>query len=154
MSVDPAPGVSTRHNTVIALVISSGPEPIIFPSVLGSSEDAATMLLAGEYGLDVRVEYGRTADYSVGQVYQQDPVGGIEGHRTDTITIWVSEGLPFVLVPNFKGLGLDAAVAKAEEYNLNAELVNNPLLFGSTIWVQSIESGEQVEEGTTIVLTY
>lgn len=154
MSASPEPGVSTRHDTVIGLLISKGPEPVTIPLVLGSSEEAAQALLEGEYGLDVRVEYGRTAEYALGQVYDQDPEVGAEGHRTDTITIWVSEGLPLVTVPNFKGLGLEAAVAKAEEYNLVAELNNNVLLFGSTIWVQSIESGEQVEEGTTIVLTY
>lgn len=154
ISVTPAAGETVRHDTMLALVVSDGPAPITFPSVLGFSEEAAMLLLEDDNGLVVTVKTGRTNDYSKGQVYLQDPSSGETGHRTDSITIWVSEGPELVTVPDFTFNGLDFAVERAEDLGLVPELVNWLWCVTGAICDQNIEAGEVVEYGTTIILYY
>lgn len=118
VSCTPDEGTSQRWNTVIALVVSEGPEPITFPSVLGMTEADATAQLAGDLGLDVVVNHGRSQEYSAGQIYQQDPPEHTAGHRTDTITIWISDGKPLVEVPDFTFSSYAVAKQRAEDLGL------------------------------------
>jgi len=155
ISSTPVEGDTVRHDTNISLVISLGPEPITFPNVLGSAESTATALLEDQYGLDVRVEHGRTNNYPKGQVYDQDPDAGVTGHRTDAITIWVSDGPPLVMVPGYYFLDKDDAKSKAEDLGLVVTLEKQHWWsIGSQILDQSIAPGSEVEPGTAITLTY
>ena len=154
VSSDPTVGDVVRHNTVIALVVSDGPEPITFPDVFNALESTAVTTLEEGYALTVIIRYGRTETVETGHVYEQDPAADEAGHRTDSITIWVSEGRPLVEVPNFTGNSLDQAAARAEEYDLVAEFENSFFCFGGTVCDQSIDPGEEVAKGTTIVLTW
>ena len=154
ISVDPAEGESVRHDTVLTLVVSDGPAPITFPNILGSAEATATALLEDQYGLVVTVEYGRTDAYAEGQVYNQDPEGGETGHRTDSITIWVSEGPILVEVPYFSGMNEALARATAENVGLEVTVTDRLFTWCSAICGQSIAPGEMVEEGTVIDLWY
>jgi serine/threonine-protein kinase len=155
-SSSPEEGTSQRWNTVIALVVSDGPEPITFPSVLGLTEDEARTQLVDQFALEVFVEHGRTPlDYAVGQVYQQDPAANTAGHRADAITLWVSDGKPLVEVPDFTLSTVTFAQQRAEALGLVVTL--KPKWFWSTqnyIVDQSIDPGQDVEVGSTIVLTY
>ena len=154
ISSTPAEGETVRHNTNISLVVSLGPEPIVFPKVLGSAESTATALLKDQYGLDVRVEHGRTSDYPKGQIYDQDPDAGTSGHRTDAITIWVSDGPPVVTVPYFSGMNEALARSTAENVGLGVTVTDRWLTFCSAICGQSVAPGEEVEIGTVIDLWY
>ncbi len=155
ISSSPEEGTSQRWNTVVSLVISDGPAPIVFPSVLGMSEAEAKAQLEDQFGLVVYVDHGRTLDYSTGQIYDQDPPANTAGHRTDAITVWISDGKPLVHIPDFTLSEVDAAQQRAEDLGLTVTL--QPKWFWSTKrWIvdQSIDPGEDVEVGTTIVLTY
>jgi serine/threonine-protein kinase len=154
ISVSPEQGGSVRHDTVLTLVISDGPAPITFPNILGSSEETAMALLTDQYGLVVTVERGRTDAYPEGQVYKQDPVGDETGFRTDSITIWVSEGPLLVEVPYFSGMNEALARATAEDIGLEVTVSDRWLTFCSAICGQSIAPGEEVEVGTVVDLWY
>ncbi|MBN2177659.1 MAG: Stk1 family PASTA domain-containing Ser/Thr kinase [Demequinaceae bacterium] len=155
ISVDPEEGQTVRHDTLLTLVISNGPKPITFPDVLGSAEDTARTVLEDQYGLEVLVESGRTSEYAKGLVYDQDPSGGETGHRTDTITIWVSEGPPLVTVPGYYFMEKEDAQEAAEELGLVVTLQKQHWWStGNRILDQNIAPGSKVEVGTTIILTY
>jgi eukaryotic-like serine/threonine-protein kinase len=156
VSSAPVEGETVRHDTVIALVISDGPAPITFPDVRGSTEADATARLQTEFGLEVFVEHGRTMEnVSVGQIFDQDPDSGVAGHRTDSITIWVSDGKPLVEVPDFTMNTPQYATQRAESLGLKVTLQKKwPWSTQNYIIDQDIAPRTEVEVGSTIVLTY
>jgi serine/threonine-protein kinase len=155
ISIDPPAGDTVRHDTPLTLVISDGPAPITFPDVLGDPEGTATTMLEDQYGLVVTVQYGRTEDYSTGEVYSQDPSAGETGYRTDAITIWVSEGLPLVEIPDFTFNSVTYALQRCDNLQLDCSLKKKwPWSSQNAIVDQSITPGTEVEVGTSLVLTY
>ena len=100
-------------------------------------------------------QHGRTEKVDKGQIYKQDPEADADAHRTDPITIWVSDGLPLVTVDDYVGMDFDKAVAKAKDDGLQVSVYGQwPWSKKDTIVDQSIEPNQQVEKGTTITLRY
>lgn len=154
MEQDPPAGESVRHDTVISLTVSAGPEPIVFPDVVGEPESDAQAELA-EFALNVTIKRDRTELQAKGKVFKQDPAAGADGLRKGTITIWVSDGPPLVDVPNFIFDTVDAAVQSAKDIGLAPELrARWPFSSKDRIADQSISPGTDVERGTKIVLIY
>ncbi len=150
----PEQGSTVNHDTVITLVVSDGPEPIVIPDVVGVQESAALDQLSA-FNLDITVTYGRTLDVGVGRVYQQDPAGDSAGFRTQEITVWVSEGKPLVEVPNFTFSDVDVAKDRAEDLGLTVILTPRfPWSEQTFVWNQSIDPFTKIEVGSTITLTY
>ncbi len=155
ISSEPAAGERVRHDTVIDLLISDGPEPIRIPNVFNAAEGTALAALEG-FALDVTVVRGRTDLVDEGHVYDQDPASGTAGLRTQEMVIYVSIGLPLVDVPNFTGLNEALAIARAEDEGLLVTVTNVPWESCAplTICGQSVAPGEEVEIGSTIHLWY
>ena len=146
-------GDVVRHDTVITLIVSNGPEPITIPDVVGSSEATAKTTL-GAHALDITVVTERTLEADKGFVFRQDPAGDTAGFRTQEITIWVSAGPPLVEVPNFTGLSESQAEARAENEGLEVIIEDRFFTFCSAICGQSEAPGDEVEIGSTITLWY
>lgn len=89
--------------TVIDLQVSSGPAARTVPNLVGSTQGQAETLLS-ERGLAISV----VADYSEtvpeGDIISTSPAAGAEVGRGTTVTVVVSQGLPFVTVPEVVGL--------------------------------------------------
>ena len=154
ISSDPAQETVVRHDTVVTLVVSNGPEPITIPNVVGSTLQTALDTL-GFYNLDVAVEHGRTLDVAKGQIYQQDPKGDTDGFRAQEMTIWVSDGKPLVTVEDYTLRAYDVAVHDAEAAGLKVKTVPKWIWSSKNAIVdQDIDPGTKVEVGTTITLTY
>lgn len=155
MSVSPAEGETVRHDTPVDLVVSSGPAPITVPDVSGMRQDEAVALLEDDYALSVTVETGRTEDVKTGEVYAQSLDAGSEAHRTDAITLTVSEGKPLVEVGDYVGMTVDEAEAAAKAAGLKVDLYGFwPWSSKNSVVDQSIYPGTQVEKNTTITLRY
>lgn len=154
ISQEPEPGKSVRHDATITLTVSDGPAPITFANVVGSSEADATATLK-EDALKVTVNHARTDEQPKGKVFKQDPAAGTDGRRTDSVTIWVSDGPPLVQVPNFVFDRVDEAVSQAKDAGLVPELKPRwPFSSRNQIADQSLAPGSSVEQGTEIVLIY
>jgi beta-lactam-binding protein with PASTA domain/serine/threonine protein kinase len=155
ISCSPNQETSVRHDTQITLTVSTGPAPITIPNVVGSTLQTAQQVL-GNDALNVIVQHGRTLDVAAGMIYKQDPVAGAAGFRTQDMTIWVSDGKPFVVIPDFTLKPVDEQVQRAEDLGL--KVVLKKLWLFSTknqIVNQDIAPGTaNVEWGATITLTY
>ncbi|WP_454048367.1 Stk1 family PASTA domain-containing Ser/Thr kinase [Cellulomonas sp. Marseille-Q8402] len=146
------PGARVKRGSSVLLTVSDGPAPVTIVSVVGASLDEATRQLES-LGLKVAAEEAFDDTVPAGDVISQDPAGGAEGHRTDTVTLQVSKGPETVAMPNLTGKQFTEAAATLEGLGLKAER-RNVLggLFG-TVRDQSVAEGTQVPKGTTITLT-
>jgi len=156
MSSTPAAGERVDHNTPVALEVSSGPAPIVIPDVVGKTEAEARAVLTGDaYGLGVTVQHERDADTPKGDVIRQDPEADADGLRKDTVTIWISDGPPLITVSDYVGLKVRDAEKAAKADGLNVSLYGKwPWSTKKSIVDQSMIPGSQVEQGSTITLTY
>lgn len=90
---DPASGTSVPKNTVIQIVVSTGPEKVDVPTVTGQNESEATATLKGA-GFNVKVvpQSVPAGDPNAGRVISQTPEGEKTVNKGSTVTINV--GVP------------------------------------------------------------
>lgn len=86
-----ANGDRLPRGTEVFLLCSDGPAPVAIPTVVGLTRDAAVAALSAA-GLQVTESQAYHPDVPAGIVKVQDPAGGAEGHRLDTVAIVVSLG--------------------------------------------------------------
>jgi eukaryotic-like serine/threonine-protein kinase len=98
----PRAGEEVERDTRVTLFVSTGPEQVTVPDVIGLSGDSAESSLAAE-GFGVAVQEQESAEPE-GEVIAQSPGGGTEVDRGTTVTITVSTGIEQVDVPNVIGL--------------------------------------------------
>lgn len=153
ISVSPGEGESVDHDTAIELTVSEGPEPITTPSVLGLTEEDAIAELS-TYGITPTIEYGRTDEVEIGEVYVQTPEGETDGFRTQEMTLTVSEGYPLVRVPDLRGDEFADAKAELEALGLTVDGDDNPWNFTTRVYNMTPGPNTEVERGTEIFLEY
>ena len=95
----PAAGVEVGAGTPINLVVSSGPEVIALPDLVGMSERDAIAQLT-ELGLKFSVNDEFSDEEAFGDVIRTDPEAGTEVLSGDTILLVVSKGPEPVEVPS------------------------------------------------------
>ena len=118
----------------------------------GATLEDATTTLEG-LGLKVNPVEAFSDDVEAGKVIAQDPAGGAEGLRTQTVTLTVSKGPETVEMPNLRGKQYDEAAAALDALGLKAERQNVLGGIFGTVRDQSVVAGESVPKGTTIRLT-
>jgi serine/threonine-protein kinase len=124
IGTDPRPGDQATVGSRVTIVVSSGPELITVPDVLGQSESIARSQLE-RAGFLVNSESSES-DSPEGTVFEQDPGPASELPVGSEVTIVVSQGPGDVSVPNvvgqreesarlrLTGLGLDVRVIEQE----------------------------------------
>jgi eukaryotic-like serine/threonine-protein kinase len=149
----PRGGAEVQRGTRIKLFVSSGPEQVTVPDVLGLSRDSAEGRLRDE-GLSVSVEEVES-DEPEDEVIAQSPTGGTVVDTGSAVTIQVSIGQPLVTVPDVTGLSPGAASARLRAVGLvpsrQERSTTNPDEDGQVI-DQRPGSGVEVEEGRTVVI--
>lgn len=116
-----SPGVEVDARTEVDLVVASG--TVTVPSVVGLSQEEAEGQLTGA-GFNVEVTT-QPDDAEQGTVISQDPTGGTEAERGDTVVIVVSEGASEQEMPDVTGENGDDAEAFLEsEYGLDVTQVD------------------------------
>lgn len=100
ISSDPAAGQVVEKGQRVDLVVSSGPELVTVPSVIGSTESSAIATLQ-ELGFDVDPMITRefNAKYESGMVFKTDPLPNSKLPKGGRVRLWVSEGAEMVSVP-------------------------------------------------------
>ncbi len=85
---DPGPNTDAPEGSVVDMYVSSGPEQVGVPNVVGRTEANAIAILEGE-GFDYSVVYEPSTSANDGLVVDQDPPSGEEHDAGTTVTITV-----------------------------------------------------------------
>ncbi|HYN35622.1 MAG TPA: Stk1 family PASTA domain-containing Ser/Thr kinase [Actinomycetota bacterium] len=122
---DPQPGEKVEPESSVNIVVSAGVEPVLVPSVVESSEDAAVAEIEAA-GLVPEVITEPNEDFDEGIVFDQDPDGGAEVAPNSTVQILVSEGPEPFELPDVTGEDADDAQAELEDLGLVVSQVEEP----------------------------
>ena len=154
LSIDPPSGASQPVGTPITVTVSDGPEPLTVISVVGRDAAEAKKALEDQ-GLRVTEQQDYSEEYPEGQVMAQDPAASAEGHRTDPITITISQGPPLVEVPDIPyGAAVRDATSDLEKAGFVVKVERAGAFFQlNRVIAQSPEGGSQAPKGSTVVIT-
>ena len=103
-------------NSLVTLVVSSGPAQVELPKVRGLSPDAAVAALPTGVGSTLIQVF---SDAKVGTVSGSDPKAGTMIRRGDTVKIFVSKGPELIKVPNVINLSWNDAAAQLRAAGLS-----------------------------------
>jgi eukaryotic-like serine/threonine-protein kinase len=151
---DPAEGEDADADSVVNVVVSSGPELVFLPNVVGQDEDAATDNLEAQ-GFDVTSETSESEE-AEGIVFDMEPDGGVEVDPTevDTVTIFVSTGPPTTPVPDVTGKSRDEATSELEDAGFNVQEEEEDCDEApDTVCSQDPSAGTELEEGETVTIS-
>lgn len=151
VGTDPAAGTRLSPDTVVNLVLSSGPQPIDLPNVVGEPIDQATGDLR-DAGFQVRL--------SPDQVYSDQPAGSVATQSPDTataqkdatVTLTVSRGPQLFPVPDVQGMSRKDAEAALKSAGFKTRVFDLGILGHATVHDQSPGANSQAPKGTTITL--
>jgi serine/threonine-protein kinase len=123
VSQTPQANVEAARNSVVRLVVSSGPEQPEVPNVINQSEGAARAAIEGA-GLQVgNVGFQTSTTIAEGNVIDQDPPPGTAVEQGSAVNLLISSGPEEVAVPDVVTLTADEAVATLEDAGLRANVV-------------------------------
>ena len=88
IGTDPPAGTLTQKSTPIKLLVSTGPDQIEVPNVVGMTQDAAASLLLG-LGFNVPIVQSPSTPANKGKVFAQSPPAGTKLKKGDSVTITV-----------------------------------------------------------------
>jgi len=149
----PPEGREVTKGTRVRLLVSRGPEQVTVPDVTGLSRESAEARLR-DGGLSPSVEE-EESDEPEGDVISQDPAGGTEVPRGETVTITVSTGPRQVEVPDVVGVGENQATNRLTSAGLKPvreeRTVTDPAQDGVVV-EQRPGAGLQVDEGREVVI--
>jgi serine/threonine-protein kinase len=158
--IDQAPVAETTVDagSKVNLTVSSGPEAIAVPDVVGMTEEEAVATIQ-DAGLDVQINRGPSDEFEEGIVASQDPAAGAEAGEGDTVVILVSEGPEPQEMPDVTGQDADDAEAflEADPYQLNVtQQEADPSQCGATppgtVCDQDPAAGTEVSPGDNATL--
>ena len=151
--------VGQPKNTVIKVVISSGPEKIMIQSVEGMNEDAAkkALIKQGFTSKNITVTSEYSSDVESGKATRTDPAEGTEVSADSKITLYISKGEKQpdkVSVPPIVGMYVNDAVSTLSASGLSdggtsSEEYSDDYAEGMIIR-QSTDAGTKVAEGTSV----
>ena len=105
----PGAGEVVERGETVKVFISSGPEQVEVPDVIGLSRESAEARIS-DAGLQPGTVTEEESEEPEGEVLAQDPAGGAEVERGATVNLTVSTGVETVDVPDVVGLsGGDAS---------------------------------------------
>jgi eukaryotic-like serine/threonine-protein kinase len=128
-------------------------EPVAVPNVVGIERDLAVAKVE-DAGLEANVEEQPNREVEPGIVFDQNPNPGTRIQKGDAVTILVSTGPKKVEVPRVVGEQYDTAIQRLDDAGLEWRKVEvfsqKPL---DQVLRQNPRAGEEVDEGSTVVLT-
>lgn len=151
-------GSKVKENYPIEVVISRGAKEFIVPDLIGKYAIEAGIILS-ESGLlagDVKEENSDT--YLAGQIIDQFPKANSPAKENDKVNYVVSLGpkITYVKMPNVLNLNLETARLTIAQFGLTVGDVNTESseeIQEGLVMRQSINPGDDVEQGTSIWLT-
>ncbi|MGH2733781.1 MAG: Stk1 family PASTA domain-containing Ser/Thr kinase, partial [Actinomycetota bacterium] len=152
---DPEDGRKVSPDSLVELVISTGPEQVVVPDVRGKTREEALRLLE-----EARLRAGppRTefsADVEEGRVIRQDPAPGERVDPGRSVDLTVSAGKDTVAVPDVTGIEEEAARRFLVDRGLKmvsqdgCEVGRRP----DVVLTQSPVAGEKVAKDSEVTIT-
>ena len=154
IGTSPRAGAEVDRGARIRLFVSSGPERITVPDVVGVTRETAESRITG-LGLEVTVETEETDEAQDGEVLRQTPEGGTQADRGDEVTIVVAQEPEQVSVPNVEGLSQADAVAALRDAGLQPsvrERATEDEAEDGTVLEQRPGAGTDVDAGDSVIL--
>jgi serine/threonine-protein kinase len=151
----PPIGSEIAVGSTVTLVVSTGPEQVTVPNVVGADvDDARDQLESAGLTADVRRE--EDPDAEPGTVLRQDPGADEEVEAGSEVTLVVAEEPEEVEVPDVRGRSESEAVAALSsvglEVNVEESSVDRPSQDG-VVQRQSPGSGARLERGRRVTIT-
>ena len=150
---DPGPGRPAERDSAVTLVVSSGPDQVSVPSVIGETQEDAVARLRDE-GLSPIVRE-RASSEPVDTVIEQTPAAGQEVEEGSSVTIFVSNG-EVREVPDVTGSPQSEAEADLDDagfgVNVRTRETDQPDEEGIVL-SQSPRGGVERREGATVTIT-
>jgi serine/threonine-protein kinase len=149
---DPAGGTKVVKGSRVRINVSSGPQPVSVPYVVGLSFDQASAQLQSA-GFAV-ARRNIDSDQPKGTVVAQDPTGSAAPNST--VTLSVSKGPKQSTVPDVTNQDEDSATSSLEgagfKVSVNRQDVNDPGLDGIVL-SQNPTGGTRADQGSTVTIT-
>ncbi|UGQ15250.1 Stk1 family PASTA domain-containing Ser/Thr kinase [Yinghuangia sp. ASG 101] len=149
------PGVDAQveKDTVVKVVVSSGPELVKVPSVVGKSEEDAQNALKA-VGLVGKPDRSTKYDCTKETVCSTDPAANTELAMGTEVVLKINSGKPSHEMPDVVGKTFTSAKKTLEDLKVTVdadqEYSNQPT---GTVIAQSVKKGDTVTEGNTVTLT-
>lgn len=155
IETDPSAGAAVKTGSTITMFVSSGPQQVAVPVLVGLTEGAAEQRLSAK-GLES--DLSETAsDRPVGEVLTQSPDAGTKVDPGSTVTLTISSGPDetTVSVPNVVGLDSADAQSQITAAGLTVSVQEQPTSIqpqDGKVIDQNPSGGGTVSEGTRIVI--
>jgi serine/threonine-protein kinase len=149
----PGEGEEVEKGTRVRLLVSSGPEQVDVPDLVGISSESAQAQL-DDAGLRTAISE-QESDEPEGQVIAQDPAAGTSVDSGTTVTVTVSTGVEKVTVPDVTGLGTRLATSQLSQAGLTpverSRTVTDESQDG-VVLEQRPAAGSDLEKGKSVVI--
>ena len=151
----PAAGSTVAKGGKVELIVSSGVEQVSIPDTTGDTITDAYQTL-NDKGFKVKQGEDVYSSQAIGKVAYTKPAAGKKVDKGATITIYPSKGeeTKYVKVPNLLGMTRSQAKSALEKAGLKygSETKSYSSTQKNRVCVQSVSSGNEVEEGSTLSL--
>jgi serine/threonine-protein kinase len=144
------------QGTVIAVVVSKGPEPRVVPQLVGLDVEAATAALVALQLTMVKTD-DVFSDVPIGVVAHQSVAAGGTVDRDGSVSIALSKGPDLVVMPNLSGLKFDAVQKALTDAGLVVGVVAGNtagFLYGINVAGVPVVAGQQLPRASAIDLSY
>ena len=152
----PAAGSTVAKGGKVELIVSSGEEQVSIPDTTGDTITDAYQTL-NDKGFKVKQGEDVYSSQAIGKVAYTKPAAGKKVDKGATITIYPSKGeeTKYVKVPNLLGMTRSQAKSALEKAGLKygSETKSYSSTQKNRVCVQSVSSGNEVEEGSTVDVT-
>ena len=149
----PAAGSTVAKGGKVELIVSSGVEQVSIPDTTGDTITDAYQTL-NDKGFKVKQGEDVYSSQAIGKVAYTKPAAGKKVDKGATITIYPSKGeeTKYVKVPNLLGMTRSQAKSALEKAGLKygSETKSYSSTQKNRVCVQSVSSGNEVEEGSTV----
>ncbi len=118
------PDDQARQGTTVVLVLSSGPQQVEVPQVVGATEEEARAALQdANLTPDVQRDFSETVE--AGRVISTSPGPGEKVDETSTVTVTVSQGRKPIEVPSVVGVAEGDARRQLEDLGLQPKVTGS-----------------------------
>jgi len=149
----PGAGTEVDRNSRVQLFVSTGPEQVAVPDVVGLTRESAEARIT-DVGLEVAVQTAESDEAEEGEVLAQSPDSGTL-ERGETVTITVATAPEQISVPDVTGLSRSEALRVLRNAGLagsvQEEATDDPAEDG-TVLEQRPGAAVEVDEGSSVTI--
>ncbi|MEP7203660.1 MAG: PASTA domain-containing protein, partial [Ilumatobacteraceae bacterium] len=149
-------GETVTQKTVIAVVLSAGPQPRVVPNLTGMTVEQATATLTEQTLVLAQLEPEFSSSVAAGVIARQDLVAGSNVDRGAVVSVVLSKGPDLVAVPPLGGLTQQQTIDTLATAGLVVGTVSGipeGVLVGAQYKGVDVLPGQMLERGSAIDIT-